>query len=211
MNQGCPDEVALIARVETTGPGNFQIRYRQAGGGKSDLITVTAVKTQNGKYAAKHVQPMTLTKSTNTKYMVESGAKISPWVDVVKNCQLVMVPGAVVMPKKVLKADFGIKGPATATCPNEATTQGWVFTNYEGPVQVMIARQGQGVGQPFTIQAKKAANGQYMASFTRKVPITGPIDAKYRLLVGGGDGVVSSWVPLKASCKIGLPGFGLGG
>ena len=75
----------------------------------------------------------------------------------------------------------------------------------------MIARKGQGVGQPFTIQAKKAANGQYMATFTRKVQILGPIDALYRLLVGGGDGVASNWVPLKATCKIGLPGFGLGG
>jgi hypothetical protein len=211
MNQGCPDEVALITRVETTGPGNFQIRYRQAGGGKSGLITVNSVKTQNGKYAAKHVQAINLTKSTSTKYMVESGAKISPWVDVVKSCQMVLVPGAIATPKKVLRAQLGIKGPKINTCPTDATTEGWVFTNYEGPVQVMIARQGQGVGQPFTIQAKKAANGQYMATFTRKIEITGPIDALYRLLVGGGDGVASGWVPLKASCKIGLPGFGLGG
>src|SRR5688572_19194407 len=78
LNNGCPDEVALTTRVETTGPGNFKIRYRKAGGGKSDLITVSAVKTQNGKYVAKHVQKMTLKESTNTKYMVESGSKISP-------------------------------------------------------------------------------------------------------------------------------------
>lgn len=117
-------------------------------------------------------------------------------------------------PDKVLKAQLGIKGPKTNVCPTEATTSGWVFTNYEGPVQVMIARKGQGVGAPFTIHAKKAANGQYMASFTRKVPITGPIDAEYRLLVGGGDGIASNWVPLKASCKIGVPagpGFKAGG
>jgi hypothetical protein len=83
---GCPSNGALITRVETTGLGNFQIRYRKAGGGKSDLITVAAVKTQNGKYVAKHVQPMTLATTTNTKYMVESGAKISPWVDVKTPC-----------------------------------------------------------------------------------------------------------------------------
>jgi hypothetical protein len=82
----CPSKGALITRVVTTGLGNFQIRYRKAGGGKSDLITVSAKKTQNGKYVAKHVQPMTITKTTDTKYMVESGAKISPWVAVQKKC-----------------------------------------------------------------------------------------------------------------------------
>jgi hypothetical protein len=211
INQGCPDEIALITRVETTGPGNFKIRYRQAGGGKSDLITVKAVKTQNGKYVAKHIRPMTITKSTDTKYMVESGAKISPWVAVQKSCALVLDPGVIGVPKKVLKAQLGIKGPKTTACPAEATTTGWVFTNYAGPVQVMIARKGQGVGAPFTIEAKKAANGQYMATFSRKIEIIAPIDAEYRLLVGGGDGIVSNWVPLKAGCSVGLPGFGLGG
>lgn len=116
-------------------------------------------------------------------------------------------------PNKVLKAQLGIKGPKTNVCPNQFTTMGWVFTNYAGPVQVMIARKGQGVGAPFTIQAKKAANGQYMASFTRKGQIIAPINAEYRLLVGGGDGVVSNWVPLKASCTIGggPGGFQAGG
>ena len=117
-------------------------------------------------------------------------------------------------PDKVLRAQLGIQGPATTVCPTEAKVSGWVFTNYAGPVQVMIARKGQGVGAPFTIQAKKAANGQYMATFKRTVNIIGPIDAEYRLLVGGGDGVTSNWVPLKASCSIGvpqLPGFKAGG
>lgn len=86
FNGSCPSKGALITRVVTTGPGNFEIRYRKAGGGKSDLITVKATKTQNGKYVAKHVQPMTIAKTTDTKYMVESGAKISPWVAVQKNC-----------------------------------------------------------------------------------------------------------------------------
>lgn len=112
---------------------------------------------------------------------------------------------------KVIKAQLGIKGPKTNVCPNEATTTGWVFTDYPGNVQVMIARKGQAVGAPFMIQAKKAANGQYMATFTRKVQILAPVDAEYRLLVGGGDGVVSNWVPLKANCSIAMPNFGLGG
>jgi hypothetical protein len=85
---------SLCTRVETTGPGTFKIRYRKAGGGKSDLIAVQAVKSQNGKYVAKHVQPMTIAKTTDTKYMVESGNKISPWVDVKKTCAIVMVPAS---------------------------------------------------------------------------------------------------------------------
>lgn len=109
-------------------------------------------------------------------------------------------------PAKVLKAQLGIKGPKTTVCPNEATVTGWVFTNYPGMVQVMIARKGQGVGAPVMIEAKPAANGQYMAVYSRKVPIHAAVDAEYRLLVGGGSGVVSNWAPLKASCAIGLGG-----
>lgn len=203
MNQGCPDEIALITRVETTGLGNFDIQYRKAGGGKSAVIKVQAKKTQNGKYVAKHVQSINITKSTNTKYMVESGAKISPWVPVVKNCGLADAPDELAQPKKVFKAQLGIKGPKTTVCPNEATISGWVFTNYAGPVQVMIARKGHSVGAPVMIDAKPAANGQFMATFTRKLPIVSAINVEYRLLVGGGSGVTSNWVPLKASCKIG--------
>jgi hypothetical protein len=113
-------------------------------------------------------------------------------------------------PKKVLKAQLGIKGPKTNACPNEASITGWVFTNYAGPVQVMIVRKGQGVGQPVTIEAVKAANGQYMATFTRTFQIVAPIDAEYRLLVSGGSGVTSNWAPLKARCGLPLPGLDLG-
>jgi len=108
-------------------------------------------------------------------------------------------------PKTVLKAQLAIKGPTTTVCPNQAKVSGWVFTNYAGPVQVMIARKGQGVGQPMTVQAKPAANGQFMASFSNTIQIVTAIDAEYRLLVGGGSGVTSNWVPLKASCKSGGP------
>lgn len=110
-------------------------------------------------------------------------------------------------PDKVLSATLGIKGPKTNVCPNEATVMGWVETNYAGPVQIMIARKGQGVGAPVVIQAKAAPGGRYMATYSKKVTIHTAIDAEYRLLVGGGAGVVSNWVPLKASCSIGLPGF----
>jgi hypothetical protein len=114
-------------------------------------------------------------------------------------------------PLKVLKAQLGIKGPKTAACPNEASVTGWVYTDEPGMVQVMIARKGQGVGAPVMIEAKPAANGQYMAVYSKTVPIHAPVDAEYRLLVGGGQGVTSNWVPLKASCSIGLPGVELGG
>jgi hypothetical protein len=113
-------------------------------------------------------------------------------------------------PFKVLKVQLGIKGPKTTACPATAETDGWVFTNREGPVQVMIARKGMGVGAPFVIQAKKTPAGLYMASFKRTVQILAPIDAEYRLLAGGGDGKMSNWVPLHASCTTGpaAPGFG---
>ena len=114
-------------------------------------------------------------------------------------------------PSKVLSAQLGIKGPTTTVCPNQATVTGWVFTNYAGPVQVMVARKGQGVGAPMTIQAKPAANGQFMATYSQKIQIVTPIDAEYRLLVGGGSGVMSNWAPLKATCGIGMPGVELGG
>jgi hypothetical protein len=114
-------------------------------------------------------------------------------------------------PATVLKAQLGIKGPKTAACPNEATAMGWVYTNYAGMVQVMIARKGQGIGAPIMIEAKPAANGQYVAVYSKTFPINGPLDAEYRLLVGGGQGVVSNWAPLKASCSFGLPGVELGG
>jgi hypothetical protein len=105
-------------------------------------------------------------------------------------------------PATVLKAQLAIIGPATNVCPGQAKVSGWVFTNYAGPVQVMIARKGQGVGQPMTIHAKPAANGQFIAAFSNTMQIVNAIDAEYRLLVGGGSGVTSNWVPLKASCKI---------
>ncbi len=114
-------------------------------------------------------------------------------------------------PNVVLRAQLGIKGPATNVCPNQATVTGWVFTNYAGPVQVMIARKGQGVGQPVTIEAKPAAGGQFMATYSRTIEIVNPIDAEYRLLVGGGSGVMSNWAPLKASCAIGMPDAELDG
>jgi hypothetical protein len=69
---------------------------------------------------------------------------------------------------------------------------------------VMIAREGQSVGAPITLQTVPASNGQYVGTYTRKIAITAPIDARYRLLVGGGSGMTSNWVRLRASCSIGI-------
>jgi hypothetical protein len=124
--------------------------------------------------------------------------------------QLGLAPG--VGAGKVLSAQFAIQGPTTTVCPNQARATGWVYTNYLGNVTIMIARRGQAVGAPITIKAVPAANGQYMATYTQTIPITAPIDAEYRLLVGGGSGITSNWVRLRASCSTGAgPGNLFGG
>ena len=102
---------------------------------------------------------------------------------------------------KVLYAQLGIKGPTTGMCPNEATATGWVFTDYPGDVTIMIARKGRGVGAPITLPTTPAGNGRHLATYSRKIAILGPIDAEYRLLVGGGSGVASDWVRLSVTCN----------
>jgi hypothetical protein len=79
----------------------------------------------------------------------------------------------------------------------------WVFTNYPGKVNIMIARQAGGVAGPITVPLKKAANGQYLATYSTQVPIDQSVDTAYRVLVGGGQAVTSNWVPLKYECIIG--------
>lgn len=103
---------------------------------------------------------------------------------------------------KVLRAQLAIKSPTTNLCPNTAKMTGWVFTDFGGSVQVMIARKGQSVGTPFQVSTVPAANGQHMATFSRNIQIVNPVHAEYRILVGGGDGVVSNWAPLNANCSI---------
>lgn len=210
IKKSCPSETALVARFVTNQPGSVTFRYRKAGGGKSGYITVETFKGATGLNIAKHVQPLAVSKSTDTKYMVEvkGHPKVSGWVPVQAQCGLaVLADPAIAQPKNILKAQMGIKGPKTNLCPNEAIVQVWVFTDFEGPVPVMIARKGMGAGQPIVLQAKKAGNGKYMATYKKTFPITSSIDTQYRVLVGGGQGVASNWVPLKASCKIaGGPG-----
>ncbi|MHA1189124.1 MAG: hypothetical protein ACTSSQ_01490 [Alphaproteobacteria bacterium] len=216
-NKGCPDKMALISRAETTGPINVKFRYRQAGGGKSALITVKAKKTQNGKWVAKHVQEFTIAKTTNTKYMVEAQVgkkmKVSKWAPVKKSCMVALVPGIINLPNKVLSANLAIKGPITNVCPTSAKLSAAVVQTTNKPVQIMIARIGQGVGAPIMLQPKKAANGKWVAVYKKTIPVNQAINARYKVLVGGGQGVTSNNAPLKASCKIagGPGGLLLGG
>ncbi len=217
QNKGCPDKMALISRAETTGPINVKFRYRQAGGGKSGLVTVKAKKTQNGKWVAKHVQEFTIAKTTNTKYMVEAqvGAKmkVSQWAPVKKSCQFAVVPGLINLPNKVLSANLAIKSPITNVCPISAKLSAAVVQTTNKPVQIMIARIGQGVGAPIMLQPKKAANGKWVAVYKKTIQILSSTNAQYKVLVGDGQGVTSNIAPLNASCKIagGPGGLLLGG
>jgi hypothetical protein len=105
---------------------------------------------------------------------------------------------------KVFKAQLGIKPPqAPGVCPNAAMMTAWVFTNYPGKVNIMIARQSGGVAGPISVSLVKAANGQYLATYSTQIPINQSVDTAYRVLVGGGQAVTSNWVPLKYECIIG--------
>lgn len=116
-----------------------------------------------------------------------------------------IAPGA--KPIKVTKAQLAIKGPITNACPTNAKMALWLFTNKPGKVEYMIAKKGGQVSGPYTIQSVKGANGISMASFSKNLAIHQAIDTEYRILVGKKYGLVmSSWVPLKASCKIQLGG-----
>ncbi|MCR9137821.1 MAG: hypothetical protein NXI27_17615 [Alphaproteobacteria bacterium] len=107
---------------------------------------------------------------------------------------------------KVTKLQMGIKSPATNTCPAEAKLTAWVFTNKAGNVPIYIARDGGGsVSGPYVVKTKATGNGQFMGTYSRTLQIHQPINAKYRASAPGFK-QLSNWVPLKASCKIGLGG-----
>ncbi len=107
---------------------------------------------------------------------------------------------------KVTKLQMGIKSPKTATCPAEAQLTAWVFTNKAGDVPIFIARAGGGsVSGPYMVKTKATGNGTFMGTYSRTLQIHQPIDAKYRASAPNYK-QLSNWVPLKASCKIGLGG-----
>jgi hypothetical protein len=101
---------------------------------------------------------------------------------------------------KILSAQLGIK-PAGAGCPTNVNVKGWVYMTHPTTIQVMLAKQGQGVvGGPYSITSVKASNGQYLATYSNHFVVNASVNTKYRLLVGGGSGTVSNWVPLKVTC-----------
>jgi len=107
---------------------------------------------------------------------------------------------------KVTKLQMGIKSPATNTCPAEAKLTAWVFTNKAGSVPIYIAREGGGsVSGPYVVKTKATGNGNFMGTYSRTLEIHQPTDAKYRASAPGFK-QLSNWVPLQASCKIGLGG-----
>ena len=101
---------------------------------------------------------------------------------------------------KVKSVQIGITAPTGDTCPAESRLSVWIRTNKEGPVTFMIARKGQSVGAPKTINAVKGSNGVYMATYVQDLTIASSIDAEYRALIADGTGMVSNWAPLRFAC-----------
>ena len=106
---------------------------------------------------------------------------------------------------KVTKLQMGIKSPATNVCPADAKLTAWVFTNKAGSVPIYIARNGGGVAGPYMVETKATGNGTFMGTYSRTLSIHQPIDTQYRASAPNFS-QLSNWVPLKASCKIGLGG-----
>jgi hypothetical protein len=109
---------------------------------------------------------------------------------------------------KVKQVQLGIKSPTTNACPTKAQMNIWVFTNKPGSVPIYVARAGgSGVSGPYMVQTKATGNGKFMGTYSRTLPIHQPVDTRYRASAPS-FGALSNWVPLKASCKIGLGGNG---
>lgn len=108
---------------------------------------------------------------------------------------------------KVTKLQMGIKSPATNTCPADAVLNAWVFTNKAGTVPVYLTRAGGNVAGPYMVQTKATGSGTFMGTYSKILKIHQPIDTQYRASAPNFQ-KLSNWVPLKASCKIGLGGNG---
>lgn len=103
---------------------------------------------------------------------------------------------------KIHKVQLGIAPVAGGGCaPIDFKMTGWVYMTHPTTVQVMIAKEGQGVvGGPYSITSVKAANGQYVATYSNAFTVNTPVNAKYRMIVGGGGAEGSNWVPLNVDC-----------
>ena len=212
----CPTTAQINSRFETNFDGKVTFIYRQAGGGKSNPITVTSKKMPNGKFYAVHNQVVDIKKATDTKYMVEVVGKgiISDWASLNVPCKIGLGGGDELanppaVPFKVLSAQLGIKGPKTKVCPNKATLSAWFKTNKPGKVGFRLMRNDGPVGPMIFATAVKAPSG-YMATYTKTIIITHAMNTSYSAVVPGAGGLASNFVPLKASCAIGLPGGVIG-
>lgn len=208
----CPTTAQINARFETNFDGKVTFIYRQAGGGKSAPITVTSKKMPNGKFFAVHNQVVDIKKAMNTKYMVEVVGKgiISDWESLNVPCKIGLGGGGGLanppaVPFKVLSAQLGIKGPKTKVCPNKATVMAWFKTNKPGNVGFRLMRGDGPVGPMIFVPSVKAGSG-YMATYSKTISIINSINTSYSAVVPGQSGLASNFVPLKASCAVGLPG-----
>lgn len=101
---------------------------------------------------------------------------------------------------EIHKVQLGI-APAGGGCPMVVNVQGWVYMTHPTTIEVMMAKEGQGVvGGPYSIKSVKASNGQYVATYTNQFTVNATVHAKYRMIVGGGSGKGSNWVPLDVDC-----------
>lgn len=208
----CPTTAQINARFETNFDGKVTFIYRQAGGGKSAPITVTSKKLPNGKFFAVHNQVVDIKKAMDTKYMVEVVGKgiISDWKSLNVPCKIGLGGGGELanppaVPFKVLSAQLGIKEPKTKVCPNKATVMAWFKTNKPGNVGFRLMRGDGPVGPMIFVPSVKSASG-YMATYSKTISIINSINTSYSAVVPGQGGLASNFVPLKASCAVGLPG-----
>ena len=102
--------------------------------------------------------------------------------------------------RKVKSVQIGITAPQAGGCPAEVRMGVWIRTNKKGPVTFMIARKGQSVGAPKTINAVKGSGGVYLATYMQDLTIHSSIKAEYRALVADGKGSASAWAPLNITC-----------
>ena len=164
------------ANKNCTKTGEAMPQARQSDGGTSSLNSVTAIRgvPVNGG-----------SKSLNVKCLNAGNGQVQ-------------APPPI--PMKVSKVQFGINGPKTKACPATAKLMAWFFTDKPGKVRFRILRSTGGVSSQITVEAKKTASGKFIAAFSRKVEITTPVDAKFRIKVQG-SAAESNWVPLKSDCK----------
>jgi hypothetical protein len=212
----CPTTAQINARFETNFDGKVTFIYRQASGGKSLPITVTSKKMPNGKFFAVHNQVVDIKKAMDTKYMVEVVGKgiISDWESLNVPCKIGLggdggLANQPAVPFKVLSAQLGIKGPKTKVCPNKATVMAWFKTTKPGKVGFRLMRKDGPVGPMIFVQSVKSASG-YMATYSKTIAITNSINTTYSAIVPGAGGLASNFVPLRASCAVGLPGVIIG-